>query len=102
MVFTVRNKACWELIKSSSNEGPSRRTGHTCITYEERIIMFAMFANSSKHLTEYVIGSAERILITITMIPGLLIQTRGSGQSLTALVLSRRHGKVMLLPLSMM
>ncbi|KAL5495002.1 hypothetical protein ACEPAI_464 [Sanghuangporus weigelae] len=37
---TLRNKAAWELIKPSSNEGPARRTGHTCITYGDRIIMF--------------------------------------------------------------
>ncbi|EJD03699.1 uncharacterized protein FOMMEDRAFT_105816 [Fomitiporia mediterranea MF3/22] len=37
---TLRTKAAWELIKPSSNEGPAKRTGHTCITYGDRIIMF--------------------------------------------------------------
>ncbi|THH09190.1 hypothetical protein EW145_g2194 [Phellinidium pouzarii] len=37
---TLRNKATWELVKPSGNEGPARRTGHTCVTFGDRIIMF--------------------------------------------------------------
>lgn len=81
IVKEVRNKACWELIKPSSNEGPARRTGHTCITYGDRIIMFALSTILSKHQSEFVIGSAAQTRNTITMIPGLSIPTRDNGQS---------------------
>ena len=39
-LYTVRTRACWELIRPSSNEGPARRTGHTCITYGDRILVY--------------------------------------------------------------
>ncbi|TDL30173.1 galactose oxidase [Rickenella mellea] len=38
---SLKSKACWECIKpSSSTEGPACRTGHTCISYGDRIFMF--------------------------------------------------------------
>lgn len=38
-ISPVRNKAAWDLIKPSNDEGPPRRTGHTCVSCGDRIIM---------------------------------------------------------------
>ncbi|KAF9015562.1 hypothetical protein BDQ17DRAFT_1341282 [Cyathus striatus] len=37
---SLRTKAAWELYEPSTPERPARRTGHICITYEDRIIVF--------------------------------------------------------------
>lgn len=42
-INTVRNKASWECVKANSSDGPARRTGHTCVTYGDRIFVYVWF-----------------------------------------------------------
>ncbi|KAJ7431841.1 hypothetical protein B0H11DRAFT_2128705 [Mycena galericulata] len=37
---TLRSRAQWELCEPASSERPAQRTGHACITFENRIIVF--------------------------------------------------------------
>lgn len=38
--LAVRSKAVWEFLEPLGGEIPARRTGHVCVTYGERIIMY--------------------------------------------------------------
>lgn len=40
--LTVRTKAVWEFLEPLGGEIPARRTGHVCVTYGERIIMYVL------------------------------------------------------------
>ncbi|KAJ3503251.1 hypothetical protein NMY22_g18314 [Coprinellus aureogranulatus] len=37
---SLRTRAAWELYEPSTPEKPAQRTGHACITFEDRIIIF--------------------------------------------------------------
>ncbi|KAJ7492803.1 hypothetical protein FB451DRAFT_1389152 [Mycena latifolia] len=37
---SLRTRATWELCEPASSERPAQRTGHACITFENRIIVF--------------------------------------------------------------
>ncbi|KAF5375186.1 hypothetical protein D9758_000458 [Tetrapyrgos nigripes] len=37
---SLRTKAAWELIEPTTPDRPAQRTGHTCITYGDRLIIF--------------------------------------------------------------
>ncbi|ESK98105.1 cell polarity protein [Moniliophthora roreri MCA 2997] len=37
---SLRSRATWELIEPTSPERPAKRTGHICITYGDRIVIF--------------------------------------------------------------
>lgn len=39
-MLAVRTRAAWELLEPSTPEKPAQRTGHVCITFEDRIIMY--------------------------------------------------------------
>ncbi|KAF7306753.1 Cell polarity protein [Mycena indigotica] len=37
---SLRTRATWELVEPASAEKPAQRTGHICVTYENRILVF--------------------------------------------------------------
>ena len=41
---SVRTRATWELIEPATPEKPAQRTGHACVTYQDRIIMYVAYS----------------------------------------------------------
>nr|GAT47851.1 cell polarity protein [Mycena chlorophos] len=37
---SLRTRASWELVEPASSERPAQRTGHVCVTHENRILVF--------------------------------------------------------------
>ncbi|KAF7320266.1 Cell polarity protein [Mycena kentingensis (nom. inval.)] len=37
---SLRTKATWELVEPASSDKPAQRTGHICVTYENKILVF--------------------------------------------------------------
>lgn len=81
----VRTKAMWKLIEPvDGSPKPSRRTGHICVSYGGKIIMYVhkVHRGFSRVLTlVFYKGLAASMVSTTTMTPGLSTSRPGRGRS---------------------
>ena len=85
LIFSlVRSKAIWELYESPAvNEKPPQRTGHACVTFENKIIMcvFNIFLRFVKSFLLFFLALVVPMVnITITIL-GLSILRLANGRN---------------------
>jgi hypothetical protein len=91
-MLLVRTTTAWELCQPVGAARPAQRTGHACVTYQDRIIVYVCHSFNTGSYSRFT-GSEEQMANTITMIHGRMILIPGPGQNYSALDSFPRPGK---------
>jgi hypothetical protein len=94
VIFSVQTQSAWDLCQPVGPARPAQRTGHACVTYQDRIIMYVPHVSSGSAHIYVCTASEERMVNTITMIHGPMILIQGCGLSSNVSVLFPPREKV--------
>ena len=81
----MRTQTQWELCQPTTADRPAQRTGHICVTYGDRIIVYVSPRTLTAIIYHVTLASEAPTVNTITMTHGRMMSTHANGQNFNVL-----------------